>query len=79
MTNPLIPQPEKTPASNQQKAVRPPIRFLKERYDGRAKVTGTARYAAEFPFPGLVHAFVVQSTIPNGAIASHDCTTAEQA
>ena len=52
------------------------------RYDGLAKVTGRAKYAAEFsePFPkkDLLYAFVVQSTIPNGSIAAMDTKVAER-
>jgi len=39
------------------------------RVDGPAKVTGTAKYAAEFNQPGLAHASVVASTITKGRIA----------
>src|SRR5262249_26253174 len=42
------------------------------RYDGRAKVTGAAKYAGEYNTPGLVHGFVVASTIPRGRIARID-------
>ena len=42
------------------------------RVDGRAKVTGEARYAGEFNVPGLVHGYVVDSTIPKGRIARID-------
>ena len=53
------------------------------RYDGIAKVTGTAKYAAEFrePFPrkDLVYAYMVQSTIATGTIKSIDTRTAERA
>ncbi|WP_456622262.1 MULTISPECIES: xanthine dehydrogenase family protein molybdopterin-binding subunit [unclassified Bradyrhizobium] len=42
------------------------------RVDGRAKVTGAAKYAGEFPADGLVHGFVVASTIPSGRIARLD-------
>ncbi len=42
------------------------------RVDGRAKVTGAAKYAAEFDAPGLVHAYVVTSTIAKGRIARID-------
>src|SRR5215213_3375713 len=38
------------------------------RVDGRAKVTGTAKYAGEFTADGLVHGFVVEATIPRGRI-----------
>jgi xanthine dehydrogenase YagR molybdenum-binding subunit len=46
------------------------------RVDGRAKVTGAAKYAAEFNTPGLVHASVVSSTIPKGRIARIDASEA---
>src|SRR5579875_3411029 len=53
------------------------------RYDGIAKVTGTAKYAAEFrePFPrkDLVYAFIIQSTIPAGTVRSIDTRAAERA
>jgi xanthine dehydrogenase YagR molybdenum-binding subunit len=38
------------------------------RVDGRAKVTGIAKYAAEYTAPGLAHAFVVSSAIAKGRI-----------
>jgi xanthine dehydrogenase YagR molybdenum-binding subunit len=46
------------------------------RVDGRAKVTGAAKYAAEFNTPGLAHASVVTSTIPKGRIARIDASEA---
>jgi xanthine dehydrogenase YagR molybdenum-binding subunit len=46
------------------------------RVDGRAKVTGTAKYAAEFDADGLVHAGVVVSTIAKGRIARIDASEA---
>ena len=42
------------------------------RVDGFAKVTGAAKYAAEFNAPDLVHGSVVTSTIANGRIARID-------
>jgi xanthine dehydrogenase YagR molybdenum-binding subunit len=42
------------------------------RVDGRAKVTGAARYAAEFNQPGQAHAVIVSSTIGLGRIVSID-------
>src|SRR5919197_1055670 len=42
------------------------------RVDGRAKVTGAAKYAAEFNTPGLAHGSVVTSTIAKGRIARID-------
>jgi xanthine dehydrogenase YagR molybdenum-binding subunit len=38
------------------------------RIEGRAKVVGAARYAAEYNVPGLAHGFVVSSTIAKGRI-----------
>jgi xanthine dehydrogenase YagR molybdenum-binding subunit len=46
------------------------------RIDGHAKVTGGAKYAAEFNVPGLVHAFVVTSTIAKGRILRIDASEA---
>src|SRR3981081_1407868 len=42
------------------------------RVDGRAKVTGGARYAAEFNQPGQAHAVIVSSTVGLGRIVSID-------
>lgn len=38
------------------------------RVDGPAKVTGEAKYAAEYSVPGLVHGWIVCSTIAKGTI-----------
>src|SRR5205807_2161721 len=38
------------------------------RIDGRAKVTGIAKYAAEYNVPGVAHGFVVSSAIAKGRI-----------
>ncbi len=64
----------------------PPSKSAKElehRYEGIAKVTGRAKYAAEFsqPFPKaeLLYAYIVQSTIPNGMIVSIDRSAADRA
>ena len=46
------------------------------RVDGRAKVTGGARYTAEFGFPNLVHAVMVLSTVPSGSVAAIDTSEA---
>lgn len=40
-----------------------------ERVDGRLKVTGAARYPADFSFPEMAHAALVRSTIAAGTIA----------
>ena len=46
------------------------------RVDGRAKVTGAAKYAAEFNAPGMVFAHVVASTITKGRIKRIDTSSA---
>ena len=46
------------------------------RIDGHAKVTGEARYAAEFNTPGLAYGSVVTSTIPKGRIVRIDASEA---
>ncbi len=67
----------------QEEQPNPHPRQLEYRYDARAKVTGKAKYAAEFsePFPrkDLVYGLMIQSTIPNGSLASIDTSAAERA
>ena len=48
------------------------------RVDGRAKVTGAAKYVAEFRFPGMAYGFLVQSTIAKGTIREIDTAEAEK-
>jgi xanthine dehydrogenase YagR molybdenum-binding subunit len=50
----------------------------RERVDGKVKVTGQARFAAETNMQGLVHAVVVPATIPSGRITSIDDTAAKK-
>src|SRR3954453_22925542 len=50
----------------------------RDRVDGRVKVTGAARYAAENNVKALVHAVVVASTIPSGRIKSIDDAAAKK-
>ena len=47
------------------------------RLDGRDKVTGGARYSAEYPFDDLTHAAMAFSTIPKGRITRIDTAAAE--
>ena len=49
------------------------------RADGRLKVTGGARYTADIPVEGAVHAAIVHSTIANGRTVSIDTAAAEKA
>jgi len=48
------------------------------RIDGVAKVTGAAKYAAEFNAPGLLHGSVVASTITKGRITRIDASAAKR-
>jgi xanthine dehydrogenase YagR molybdenum-binding subunit len=48
------------------------------RVDGRLKVTGAARFAAEWPMNRMAHAVLVGSTIANGKIKTIDTTAAEK-
>ena len=48
-----------------------------DRLDGRLKVTGAARYAAEFQIPSVVHAVLVQSTVGAGSIDGFDLASAQ--
>src|SRR5882762_7379335 len=48
------------------------------RIDGIAKVTGAAKYAAEFNAPGLLHGSVVTSTIAKGRITRIDTDAAKR-
>ncbi|MFO1500650.1 MAG: xanthine dehydrogenase family protein molybdopterin-binding subunit [Verrucomicrobiota bacterium] len=49
------------------------------RVDGRAKVTGTAQYAAEAASAGSVYAILVTSTIPSGRVSRIETAKAEAA
>src|SRR2546430_6135455 len=47
------------------------------RIDGVQKVTGTAKYAAEYPVEGVTYVFPVQSTIARGRVVSIDARAAQ--
>ena len=48
------------------------------RKDGRAKVMGTATYAAEHQIPGLVYGYLVTSAVAKGSIKAIDTREAEK-
>jgi xanthine dehydrogenase YagR molybdenum-binding subunit len=50
-----------------------------DRVDGRAKVTGAARYTAEFDIKGLSYGVLVSSNVTRGAIKAMDTKAAEKA
>jgi xanthine dehydrogenase YagR molybdenum-binding subunit len=47
------------------------------RLDGMQKVTGTAKYAYEYPVEGVTYVFPVQSTIAKGRVVSIDARAAQ--
>ncbi|MEU6283243.1 xanthine dehydrogenase family protein molybdopterin-binding subunit [Streptomyces sp. NPDC047028] len=47
-----------------------------ERREGRQKVTGTARYAAEYALPGRAHAWPVPAAVARGRVTAVDTTEA---
>jgi xanthine dehydrogenase YagR molybdenum-binding subunit len=49
------------------------------RVDGRAKVSGAARYSGEIPLPNLAHAVLIGAPVSSGRIAAIDTAEAEQA
>src|SRR5207247_6040416 len=49
------------------------------RFEGRLKVTGAARYTADIPVQGTVHASIVSSSIAYGRTIAIDTTAAEKA
>ncbi len=48
------------------------------RVDGPLKVTGQAKYAAEYNMPGLLHGYMVNSAIAKGRVLSIDSTEARK-
>ncbi len=49
------------------------------RVDGLAKVTGQAKYAAEFDLPNIAYGYLLLSTIAKGEIKNLDASAAEKA
>src|SRR5262245_50113889 len=56
--------------------MKPYIGTPTSRVDGRAKVTGAAKYAAEINVAGLAHASMVGSTIAKGRLVRIDASEA---
>ncbi len=55
-----------------------PIGKPTPRVDGALKVTGQAKYTADFHFPNLLYAVPVEATIANGRITKLDTAEAEK-
>lgn len=50
-----------------------------DRVDAREKVTGAAKFSAEYTIPGIAYGVLVGSTVAKGAISSFDGKAAERA
>ena len=50
-----------------------------DRVDGKDKVTGSAKFSAEYSFPGMVYGTLAESTIAKGTITAIDTKAAENA
>ena len=50
-----------------------------DRVDGVQKVTGAAKFSAEYHFPGMVYGVLAESTIAKGTITAMDTKAAENA
>jgi xanthine dehydrogenase YagR molybdenum-binding subunit len=48
------------------------------RIDGPRKVTGLAKYASDFQFPGMLYAVPVEATVANGKLLTLDSAAAEK-
>src|SRR5215470_666667 len=48
------------------------------RVDGPSKVTGLAKYASDFHFPGMLYAVPVEAAIANGKLLTLDTSAAEK-
>ncbi|RYZ45031.1 MAG: xanthine dehydrogenase family protein molybdopterin-binding subunit, partial [Sphingobacteriales bacterium] len=59
-------------------SIQPSVGRPVSRLEGKLKVTGAAKYAAEYDAPDLLYGYVVNSTITKGKIKSIDTTKALQ-
>jgi xanthine dehydrogenase YagR molybdenum-binding subunit len=66
-----MPTTQETPTTS-------PIGRKTPRIDGPLKVSGTAHYASDFHFPGMLYAVPVEATIANGRVVKLDTAAAEK-
>src|SRR6267154_2190502 len=64
--------------TSQQSTSSSPIGRDTLRIDGPRKVTGLAKYASDFQFPGMLYAVPVEATIANGKLLTLDTAAAEK-
>ena len=62
----------------QDASTRSPIGCRTPRVDGPLKVTGQAKYTADFHLPGMVYAVPVEAAIANGRVVKLDTSSAEK-
>ena len=74
MPEAILDTPASQPASSDHSVIGKPT----PRIDGPLKTTGTAQYAADYHFPGLVYAWPVASTIGSGKILAIDAAKAQK-
>src|SRR5712664_1484839 len=65
-------------ATTEQSPATSPIGRDTQRIDGPRKVTGLAKYASDFQFPGMLYAVPVEATIANGKLLTLDTAAAEK-
>ena len=65
-------------ATTQETATASPIGRKTPRVDGPLKVSGVAKYASDFHFPGILYAVPVEATIASGKVAKLDTSAAEK-
>src|SRR6266571_1529793 len=66
----------RSPHNMPQETTASPIGRDTPRVDGPLKVTGTAQYASDFHFPGLLYAVPVEATIAKGKVVNLDTAAA---
>src|ERR1700730_18009100 len=66
-----MPTTQETPTTS-------PIGRKTPRIDGPLKVSGTAQYASDFHFPGMLYAVPVEATIASGKVTKLDTSAAEK-
>ena len=49
-----------------------------QRWDGKAKVTGAAKYTADIRLPGMLYARMINSSVPHAKVLSIDTSAAER-
>src|SRR3954447_7649743 len=64
--------------TTQEAPAAPPIGRGTPRVDGPVKVSGAAKYASDFHFPGLLYAVPVEATIASGRVTKVDASVAEK-